>query len=158
MALTQEAFDLLLARLDPDKKRAAEKYETVRKKLIKFFEWRRFDDADACADEVIDRVAKSIDTGTQVRDLRKYFNGVARLTALEGFRERKREAQVIHQVPFPATSNADADREENQARLHCMQKCLGELSEKKLDLILNYYRPGIKKEDRIKLAEERGYS
>ncbi|MEN3330926.1 MAG: hypothetical protein V7641_291 [Blastocatellia bacterium] len=154
MALTQGALDLLLAHFDPDRERAAEKYEIIRKKLIKFFEWQRCDNADACADEAIDRVAKRIDTGTQVGNLEKYINGVARLIALEVFRERERKAKIIRQMVFPATSNTDAENEGDQSRFHCMQECLSRLSRKSLELMVRYHQFGNKKENRIKLAEQ----
>src|ERR1051326_5706272 len=62
--LTQQAFDALLACLDSDRERAAEKYETLRLKLVKFFEWRACAvAAQDLADEVINRVARRIDGG-----------------------------------------------------------------------------------------------
>ena len=39
-ALTQQAFDRLLACFDSDRERAGEKYENLHCKLVKFFEWR----------------------------------------------------------------------------------------------------------------------
>ena len=39
-ALSQRGFDRLLDRLGPDRERAGERYEALRFKLIKFFEWR----------------------------------------------------------------------------------------------------------------------
>jgi hypothetical protein len=37
--LTQAAFDMLLARLDPDREEAGRKYDEIRRKLTKFFEF-----------------------------------------------------------------------------------------------------------------------
>jgi DNA-directed RNA polymerase specialized sigma24 family protein len=153
MALTQRAFDLLLVHLDPDRKQAAAKYEMTRKKLIKFFEWQHCYNADACADETIDRVANKLDSGTEVRDLGKYFNGVARLIALEVFRERETEARVIRKMIRPINPGADADKED-PSRLHCMQECLSKLSRKTLELVVSYYQPGNKKGNRMRIAQE----
>ena len=38
--LTQEAFDQLLNLLDHDRELAAEKYERLRRRLLRVFEWR----------------------------------------------------------------------------------------------------------------------
>src|SRR5262249_61438816 len=54
--LTQEAFDQLLACLDPNRDRAGTKYEALRQKLIKFFAWRGCATAEDYVDEAIDRV------------------------------------------------------------------------------------------------------
>ncbi len=39
-ALSREALDRLLARLDGDRERAGRRYETLRAGLVRFFEWR----------------------------------------------------------------------------------------------------------------------
>ncbi len=39
-ALTSETFAALLFSLDADRERAGEKYEDLRRTLIRFFEWR----------------------------------------------------------------------------------------------------------------------
>src|SRR5262249_35815848 len=57
-ALTQEAFDKLLAALGPDRESAAEKYLEVRSNLIRFFEFRGCPFPEDHADETINRVAK----------------------------------------------------------------------------------------------------
>ena len=38
--LTADIFAKLLARLDPDRERAGERYEDLRRTLTRFFEWR----------------------------------------------------------------------------------------------------------------------
>ena len=38
--MTPEEFEALLAQLDPDRERAGERYETIRRKLVRLFEWR----------------------------------------------------------------------------------------------------------------------
>ena len=58
--ITQEAFDGLLAWLDPDRDRAAHKYETVRTRLIKIFSCRGCGVADDLADETINRVTAKL--------------------------------------------------------------------------------------------------
>jgi DNA-directed RNA polymerase specialized sigma24 family protein len=155
MALTQTSFDLLLTCLHPDRERAAEAYESTRKTLIKFFEWQNCANAEACADETIDRVAKKIDQGKQINDLTKYFRGVARLIAYEVFKDRERQANLIRQLSLTPDVDAATESEEDQARRHCMETCLHNLSRENFELITRYCQPENKAESKKNLAEER---
>jgi len=56
--LTQEAFDNLLAWLDPDRERAGQKYEDIRFKLIRNFARRGCSIAEDLTDETINRVSR----------------------------------------------------------------------------------------------------
>ena len=59
--LTEEAFATFLACLDADKERAGEKYELLRLKLLKFFDWRGAHFPEECVDETFNRaLEKSI--------------------------------------------------------------------------------------------------
>ena len=57
-ALTQESFAALLLFLDADRERAGEKYEELRRTLIRFFEWRGAPFPEEHADETLNRVAR----------------------------------------------------------------------------------------------------
>lgn len=69
----------LLAQLDADRESAAEKYEQIRQKLTKFFQWRGCLTPDECVDLAIDRVTRRIAEGVEIttRDPYLYFHGVA---------------------------------------------------------------------------------
>src|SRR5437868_5161996 len=84
--LTREAFEQLLAALDPDRERAGLRYENIRRKLIEFFEARGSNSPADNADETINRVARRLDEGERVQDLSAYFYGVARLLLKETLR------------------------------------------------------------------------
>ena len=58
--LTQDAFDGFLASLDRDRDKAGEKYEYIRLKLLKYFQWCGSDEPDIDADETINRVTRKI--------------------------------------------------------------------------------------------------
>jgi hypothetical protein len=77
--LTPKAFDQLLAQLHIDREQAAQEYERVRRRLLEFFdEWGCLSPED-CADETMNRIARIIDEGMEVRDLNScYFLGEAR--------------------------------------------------------------------------------
>ena len=54
------AFEQLLSVLDADRDRAGERYEVIRRKLLKFFEWRGCQRPDELADQTIDRVLEAL--------------------------------------------------------------------------------------------------
>ncbi len=66
--LSKSSFDQFLANLDSDQNRAGQKYEALRQRLVKFFEWRACSYAEELADETIDRVVRKIDLGEEIKD------------------------------------------------------------------------------------------
>ena len=96
--LTREAFDKLLTCLDPDRERAGIRYEIVRLKLVKFFEWRGCESPEDQADETINRVARRIDEGEVINNLESYFLGVARLLLLESEKRRAKERAAVAEL------------------------------------------------------------
>ena len=90
--LTENAWSKLLQYLDADPDQAGRKYERIRHRLIKFFEWRNFHSPEDLADETINRVARRIEEGVEIRapDPLAYFHRVADLVAKEEFRGQKR--------------------------------------------------------------------
>jgi len=78
--LSREAFDAFLAWLDPDRERAGERYEEIRRELIKDFVRRECSDAETLADEVIDRVIGKLPeiSGTYAGDPALYVYAVAK--------------------------------------------------------------------------------
>src|SRR5690349_12297755 len=98
--LTQQAFYRLLTCFDSDPERAGEKYEILRRKLVRFFEWRACGSAALdLTDETINRVARRIDEGETVRNLSNYAYGVARMVYFERMKELKREEAARESVP-----------------------------------------------------------
>ena len=59
--LSAGAFEKLLAAFDPDRERAAERYEDARSRLVFFFESRGAFDGDGLADDTLNRVARKLD-------------------------------------------------------------------------------------------------
>ncbi len=149
-AITQEAFDGLLAWLDPDRDRAAQKYETVRTRLIKIFSCRGCGEADDLADETINRVTAKLHeiVDTYVGDPALYFYGVANKVYLEYLRRRPR-------VESPPLRESSADIETEYA---CLERCMDQLPPENRRLVLEYYQEEkrAKINRRRKLAEELG--
>lgn len=137
-ALTQEAFDRLLASLDANREEAGQKYEQIRLKLIKYFEWRGVAFPEGKADETINRVARRIEAGEEVHNLNAYFYGVARMIFAESLKDLEREQQALRrsrEVELPA-ADEDSDLTERRA---CLDRCLLHLPEESRDLIIEYY-------------------
>ena len=51
--MNRDELEALLKFLDPDRERAGERYETVRSRLIRLFEWRGCSSPEDLADEEI---------------------------------------------------------------------------------------------------------
>jgi DNA-directed RNA polymerase specialized sigma24 family protein len=140
--LNQEAFDKLLGWLDSDRGRAGEKYEQVRRKLLKFFTWRECSDPDACADRTIDRVSRRIIEGADLRVTEPYvyFHGVAINVLREHWRERENRPVLLSDqvAAIPAAPATDPTRSERL--LGCMQHCLAKLPPESRELVMQYHR------------------
>ena len=156
--LTQNSFDQLLACLDTDRERAGEKYENMRRGLVKFFEWRGSDHPEDYADEAINRVARKLEQGEQIRDLHSYIIGVARMLYKEILRQQKQQSEAIKQLPLPEQIVEDQD--ELDTRLHCIEECLNRLPAESYQLIMAYYHSEkqAKIDKRKEIAEQLGIS
>jgi DNA-directed RNA polymerase specialized sigma24 family protein len=144
--LTQEAFDLLLAQLDGDRERAGIKYEALRRKLVKFFEWRGCAFTEELADDTINRIARNLEGGEQIRNFTAYCVGIARNVFLENLRTRKRE-EAFQSMPNPSVARAD----ELDRRRECLERCLRALPASDLHLIVEYYQH----DNRTRIAQRR---
>ena len=105
------------------------------------------------ADETIDRVAAKTDwlIANYVGDPILYFYGVVQNVHLE----YKRKTLVPKPAPLPAPAPV---KEETERDFDCLDECMGHLSTKNRDLVVQYYQ-GEKKakiNNRRKMAEEMG--
>src|SRR5437763_8216647 len=138
--VTQAAFDYLLAWLDADRERAGEKYEYIRRRLIKIFTCRGRHDAEELADETINRVTLKAPVVSKdyVGDPALYFYAVAQKVFLESLRK--------HPAAPPPPPAPDSDEVEQQHE--CLERCMERLSRDNRELVLEYYR----NEKRAKIA------
>ena len=140
-ALTAESFSKLLACFDVDRDSAGEKYEELRRTLIRFFEWRNAPFPDDHTDEVFNRVARRLSEGLEIRNIRGYCYEVARLVCLEALKgadARREPLEPGHQeVASPVSDDESAERE---IRFSCLDGCLDNLPEGGRTLILEYYQ------------------
>ncbi|MEZ5424629.1 MAG: hypothetical protein R2747_00060 [Pyrinomonadaceae bacterium] len=158
--LSAEGFEKLLQRLDEDPSRAAERYEELRLKLVKFYGWRGCpaSSADELADETLNRVASKLEEGVEIESLNAYACQVSRFVWLEFSRKRK-EDHYGDEMPEQAVDPVLP--EEADERLVCLRKCLAEVAPDDQDrqLIIGYYDTdagGKLKDARRSLAEKFG--
>lgn len=148
--VSQEAFDALLAWLDPDRECAGQKYEEIRIRLIKIFVRRGCPIAEELADETIDRVIRKVrDLAIDyVGDPALYFCGVAHNVHLE-YVKKKADPR-----PLPPPEPPDV----LERNYNCLEHCLREFKEEDHQLILEYYQDEkrAKIDHRKRLAEQRG--
>src|SRR5688500_16632332 len=89
--LTPEAFARLLSRRWDDAGSAAREYEALPRRLGLFSVRRGAAGPAALADEAMDRVARRLDEGEPIDQLRAYAAGVGRRMLLEDLKRRARE-------------------------------------------------------------------
>lgn len=158
MALSRDAFEALLARLDPDPDRAGERYEEVRLRLVRFFQWRQVVSPEDLADDTIDRVGRRLrdDPTIQPRNWPAYFHGFARNVLRESWKEGREHPGDRRALRVGAESPPEAESQER--RLECLDRCLQALSDDNRRLILQYYQlqRGAQIEQRRRVAEEHG--
>ena len=135
--LTQRAFEKFLATLDADRGAAAERYEQIRAKLTRFFEWRACAFPDERADETINRVIRITDERGELSDPAAYCFGVAKLVLLEAIRQQTKEQAAFHELQRAAPPLVDD--EDGDHRLECLGACLKELPPDHQALIREYY-------------------
>jgi DNA-directed RNA polymerase specialized sigma24 family protein len=128
--IDQTAFDHMLLWLNPDREKAAQKYEAIRTRLIEIFASRRFPDAELLADTTIDRVITKVSKVAEgwVGDPVYYFLAVAKKIILEASKPPPRAFVPPEQEP---------DELEREDR--CLERCMSSrLPEDDRKLILEY--------------------
>ncbi len=166
--INKAAFGKLLALFDKDVERAGEKYELMRSKLMKFFRCRGARMPDELADEVMNRAARRVDQGEEIRleTLAEYFYGVAHNVLRESRRNPENIFSSLDTLPpseHPAENPARlAERitakREAERRLECLESCVGKLPLETQRLIISYYEEdeGAKIRNRQRIAEAMG--
>lgn len=146
--LTPDLFDDLLDWFEPNREAAGEKYEHIRRALIKIFVSNGSTPAEDLADEAINRVARKLPQirGDYEGDPALYFYGVAKKMVHEQHRR-----PAVH-VPPPAW---DAD-DDFEPEFECLERCLEELTAQNRELVLQYYQEDkqAKIDNRRKLADK----
>ncbi|HZE69439.1 MAG TPA: hypothetical protein VE135_07965 [Pyrinomonadaceae bacterium] len=148
--LTPESFEKLLAWLDKDREQAGQKYEDIRRRLIKIFTCRGCYEAEDRTDETIDRVSKKLDEirDTYTGEPARYFFGVANKVHLEYLRRK----------PVPPPQPPREDTEQIEREYQCLERCMDRLTPDNRILVLQYYEEEkrAKIDHRKRLADQLG--
>jgi len=163
--LTAAKFESLLLRLDTDRNQAGEKYEEIRWKLVKFFQWSSCLEAEELADETFNRVAEKLASEEEgIKDVVAFAWGVAKRIRQEALRK---DAKTVGLPDLPgadtmlADSRVPVDAQHeltgNQRHLKCLRRCIQHFSATDRQLLLAYHSPrGRRIEGRRRLAQENG--
>jgi DNA-directed RNA polymerase specialized sigma24 family protein len=138
--LTGDAFARLLDRLDADRSQAGERYEDLRHTLVRFFAWRGAPFPDEHADETLDRVARRLAEGVDIRNIGGYCYEVARLVFLETRKGPQARRTSLDAIEPRAIVDENAHAATLDASLTCLDNCLSQLPADSRDLIVGYYR------------------
>lgn len=137
-SLTHRTLDALLDQLAPRRSEAAQRYEVLKTKLIRFFAWRGAENAEELADDSLDRMASKILEGLRLTgaDLSRYALGIARRVYSESQKRKQRQTESLGRRPQHPDPKA---RARTEALLQRLDVCLEQLSEEQRRLILRYY-------------------
>jgi DNA-directed RNA polymerase specialized sigma24 family protein len=145
----------LLLTLGANRDEGAERYESVRRRLIKYFSWQRVLTPEDCADEALNRTAKRLLEGENIAHPDAYIYGVARLIARETATLEKQRNSAMEQF---SRLTQDAPEEDVEAAHQCLDRCLSRLPAGQSEFIIEYYRGS--QQDRIearkRLADRHG--
>jgi hypothetical protein len=130
--MDKEAFDKLLAWLDPDRDKAGERYEKIRLRLIRIFACRGCCDAEDLTDLTVNVVIGKINwlSENYVGDPAVYFYAVAKKIYLERLKKK----------PPPDIPIPDPPSEEVEQVCNYLEECLQELPPTDRDLALQYHQ------------------
>jgi DNA-directed RNA polymerase specialized sigma24 family protein len=138
--LDAESFARLLDHLDGDRGRAGERYEDLRRALVRFFEWRGAPFPEDHTDETFDRVARRLAEGVAVKHLGGYCYEVARLVFLETLKGPHARRATFERSDTTAAPDESLAGSEKEARMACLDNCLSALPAESRELIVAYYR------------------
>ena len=139
--LSAQAFAKLLDHLADDRAQAGEKYEELRRILLRFFEWRGGAFPEELTDETLNRVAEKLDAGVEIRNIGAYCHEVGRFVYLESLRSHDKNHVSLDateiKVTIPDTTDETSEKE---LRMTCLDTCLDTLPSEGRELITEYYR------------------
>jgi len=137
---TPEAFEKLLLRLHPDRERAGEEYELLRLKLREFFRPRACLYAEELVDETINRLAKKIDEGEEIRDVLRFCYGLAHFVWMEFLKRPEARGMTLDNLPKePFVLPGSMLQKQREA---CFYHCLRQLPAGESALIIEYWEHG----------------
>src|SRR6476620_3104497 len=111
-------FDTLLRKLDPQRNRAAERYEDLRRKLVKFFEWSFCAPAEDLTDETLDRTGWIL-LDRPILQLETFLWDVAKEVRQES---QKRTERVVAITDLPSHGSFLKDKVDLESEMHASEQ------------------------------------
>ncbi len=138
-----ERFEGLLRLLDVDRNRAGEKYEYVRRRLIKFFQWNSCFPAPELADEAFDRVEQRI-ADVEILDVVGFIWGVAKNIKQEVHKQAGKFVSISDVAGYKLAGTQSSDENvhekmQQDRRIRCLQLCLQRMSSEDRELFVAYH-------------------
>ena len=152
---TAEEFERFLLWLDEDRDKAGQKYEEIRLSLTKIFYTRGCKPAEELASETLDRVVLACQKiiNTYEGDPKIFCYAVAKKVFLE--HTRNPELISFDQNTFPNNTADDAvEKEAEDIKYKCLQKCLDALSADDRELITKYHSDSSEVEEKKEKKRE----
>jgi DNA-directed RNA polymerase specialized sigma24 family protein len=163
---TEGSFAALLEWLDQGFDTNGEAYLEVRRRLVAYFDRKGCRDADALADETLNRVQRRLEEEGSIESESpaKFCYAVAKFVFLEYVRSGRAREVPEEQIDKASTANAawqgpdDDDIHERESSLRCLERCMAELDEQRRELVIGYYQGELraKIENRRRLAAKLG--
>jgi DNA-directed RNA polymerase specialized sigma24 family protein len=152
--LTPAGFEALLSMLHPDREKAGEVYEGIRRRLVRLFEWRGCSRSEELADETFNRVARKSAEGLTLQrsDPYAYFCGVAHHVFQEVLRREAREHKALESGDW----TSDTTEDQPDYRLDHLRACLDTLETDQRRLLLRYHQEDQRIKSRKSLCDELG--
>jgi DNA-directed RNA polymerase specialized sigma24 family protein len=133
-AAVSNSFDTLFERLT-DRGEAASAYSQLHFRLVTYFRVRFPAEAEALADETLDRLARRLKDGTQVNNVAAFALGIARLIVLEMNARQRRERDAARETLVQLELGPD----EPDPVLPLLRRCLRGFDADSVQLIMDYY-------------------
>jgi RNA polymerase sigma factor (sigma-70 family) len=130
------SFDALLAILGPTQDQAADAYSQLHARLTRFFALNNAADPADLADQVLDRLARSLES-REIASPVAFALGIARLLLKEEARARAKEIDAARDWAAVTSPPLDlAEKEDLHARL---DRCLERMAPDRREMLRAYY-------------------
>jgi hypothetical protein len=131
--LTPEAFGMFLRWLSRDDELAIREYQSIRKKLVRFFIHKGCADPDALFDETVDIVVGKIEQCAGCPPL-NYCYGVAK-NVWRAYTRRYKDVTLDVEVVSPERPQGEIQEHE----LKCLDRCMEKLAPADRDVVSRYH-------------------
>jgi len=146
----REGFRQFLGWLDEGVESNGERYLEMRRRLVRYFDYRNCRLSDDLADETLNRVARKLEEKGEIvaASPAHYCYIVARLVFLEAGRRKELQASSLDDTShrggaiagLRASSEPAVEAAAKERLFSCLERCLSKLRTQDRELILNYYR------------------